>query len=545
METSLRETYQSVRLSRRANHRDQPNGCVINRFVRLPYLLVGILIVFSIGAMSSDCSAMQEPPHDYMADINAKARSVPEDERAWPLYREALVVLYRDMRELGDEFYIDKPGGEVWDQTVEFIEAHQKEIALIRQAATMPGLGFVVGHTIAEEDKGIWPDAYANDLDSPKSLMDLSLLNIRLPYLSGMRLMTKMLAADAHLGMKVDDSDRVLSDIQAMLGSAKHSRETPILICDLVSVASFAMSFQKLTEILQIHPALLDDEQMRFLLRELPSLTNGEESLLQARYEGERYMILDVIQRIYIEAEKLTPDGKRTFLDVLGYTDEKSSGDDPWPIWLDPDSAYSFANRQEMEDECNRLVDMAVEESEVVLWKRSDYTVSDEIGTLSSSSLWKTKYLPLCIMLPSFSRSYMTQERILMERDAILTAIALELYRREHEGLYPPNLKVLVPKYLPTIPLDRFNGKPMGYLVQDDGSVILYCVGVDLDDDGGRESDPKIKVENRVTEWLHPSKVAEYKEEDQQIDTPGAKRKLADGDFLLWESHGDTLDGPS
>lgn len=66
---------------------------------------------------------------------------------------------------------------------------------------------------------------------------------------------------------------------------------------------------------------------------------------------------------------------------------------------------------------------------------------------------------------------------------AIDIGIAVELYRREN-GKLPTSLKMLVPKYLASIPTDVFNGKQMTYKVEGDGFSI-YSVGKNQIDDGG------------------------------------------------------------
>lgn len=62
-------------------------------------------------------------------------------------------------------------------------------------------------------------------------------------------------------------------------------------------------------------------------------------------------------------------------------------------------------------------------------------------------------------------------------------AISLRLYRKEH-GCYPEDLSALVPTYLPSIPLDPFNGKPLRYRREQKGFRI-WSVGPDMKDGGG------------------------------------------------------------
>ncbi len=68
-------------------------------------------------------------------------------------------------------------------------------------------------------------------------------------------------------------------------------------------------------------------------------------------------------------------------------------------------------------------------------------------------------------------------------------AVALEIHRAE-EGRYPTAWSDIVPDLLPEAPTDpyRSDGGTITLTVPswDDGSVLLYCVGPDGRDDGGR-----------------------------------------------------------
>ena len=73
-----------------------------------------------------------------------------------------------------------------------------------------------------------------------------------------------------------------------------------------------------------------------------------------------------------------------------------------------------------------------------------------------------------------------------------ITAIALKRYQLKH-GSYPANLNLLVPEFLPAVPLDPTNGKPMRYHLSSDETFLLYSIGADGLDDGG---DPNVANPN-------------------------------------------------
>lgn len=88
-------------------------------------------------------------------------------------------------------------------------------------------------------------------------------------------------------------------------------------------------------------------------------------------------------------------------------------------------------------------------------------------------------------LLRGTSASLTALVHAIMARDATLAVIAIERYRREHDGALPPSLQVLVPAYLPSPPFDWYADAPMRYLPSDD-QYLVYSVGPDRVDDGGK-----------------------------------------------------------
>lgn len=83
--------------------------------------------------------------------------------------------------------------------------------------------------------------------------------------------------------------------------------------------------------------------------------------------------------------------------------------------------------------------------------------------------------------------------------EATACLLALKAYERD-KGRLPNSLRELVPDYLPYLPLDPFDGKPLRY---SKVKKLIYCVGKDLVDSGGgvekdswtKWKDPTVKIE--------------------------------------------------
>lgn len=92
--------------------------------------------------------------------------------------------------------------------------------------------------------------------------------------------------------------------------------------------------------------------------------------------------------------------------------------------------------------------------------------------------------------LPSLEREASTCARTQTSVDLARVACALERFRLAHGG-FPESLNALVPTYLPEIPHDIVNGQPLRYRRTEDGNFLLYSVGWNGTDDGGKPEPAK------------------------------------------------------
>ena len=74
-------------------------------------------------------------------------------------------------------------------------------------------------------------------------------------------------------------------------------------------------------------------------------------------------------------------------------------------------------------------------------------------------------------------------------RSAVACIVAILEFRNDESRL-PKRLDELVPRFLNTAPIDVYSGRPFVYRVNKDGNgFVLYSVGGDQDDDGGKHTD--------------------------------------------------------
>ena len=107
-------------------------------------------------------------------------------------------------------------------------------------------------------------------------------------------------------------------------------------------------------------------------------------------------------------------------------------------------------------------------------------------GRIRQLPLW---HVMIKIMTPAVTRIVELDLRARAHLDLATTALAIERYRLA-TGKVPGQLEDLAPQYLQQVPVDPFDGKPIRYEPGSPG-YLLYSVGEDGRDDGGRERNDK------------------------------------------------------
>jgi len=115
---------------------------------------------------------------------------------------------------------------------------------------------------------------------------------------------------------------------------------------------------------------------------------------------------------------------------------------------------------------------------------------------------WKMYYLFFALVAPIFEDAESKFAQIGTHTNHCRLACALERFRLAR-GDYPDRLEDLVPKFLPSLPVEIVNGEPYHYRRLANGRFVLYSVGTDLKDDGG-EIDPNAKKQKDWV-WRYPA----------------------------------------
>ena len=115
----------------------------------------------------------------------------------------------------------------------------------------------------------------------------------------------------------------------------------------------------------------------------------------------------------------------------------------------------------------------------------------------------------VALLLPALDACLIAHARTQLMGQMDQTALALAAFRADH-GEYPESLHALVPKYLAKVPDDTFvqEGSPPIHYRRDGKAFVLWSVGINGADDGGRGYDDDPPDDDWVVRPIPPQKKA-------------------------------------
>jgi hypothetical protein len=442
--------------------------------------------------------------HNYAGEFNATIATVAESDRAWDLIRR-LGPITPEEQPLGKLWAEVWPEDEAWPTYAAYVASRAPQIQMIRDASRRKVLGFYISRNEIqlEGDQVFSPQVLPANEDNPLVLAWL------MPYAGKLRACTRLLMADARVAASEGGSARATEDLLAILRLAPMANQPAINIGELVSVAMMAAASNTLFDLVERYPTLFDDAQLAQLASAFAGYGGG--GRLQPHFGYDLHIVEDLVQRCYTDDGR----GDGHFCGVgLRHMDEMADPPNQFgaaPYILGPLNMHRFASRQEVLDEARRIVAAHEAFAAQELWERDE-----DLGTIMAERINATRsasMMLLGILLGHPMTTYANcMETATLQRDSTVALLAMERFRLRH-GSWPASLDALSPEFLSKPPVDRFDGKPLKYVLTDSGP-ILYSVGTDRKDDGGRPPP-------------HPY-------DAMKVLSPGDQSAAADGDWVLW-----------
>jgi hypothetical protein len=489
-----------------------------------------ICLALALIAVAAPVLAQSEASPDYVSLFAARTAEVPERERAYPLYAEAHQMLMSPGEQLL-ELQHAKPGDPEWTDACELLDECTELIKLTRRIAAKPDLGYRLTHPGDE----LWNSPLSPDdpLNIPR--FKGALMGMMLPHLGTIRAICRLERLQARRYMHTGDAAGAVECIARIRTLSDHAAEQTVAISRLVAISLEAQALTAAEELLANRDAL-DDQTLARLKAIVASVrfTRFEISWLA----DEELMARDFFERIYAR----DPDGLITqqgmsILDAMSEVaadvaddarehanseppDERQPAEDL--VWLM--FRAKFSTRHETLSDWDSFIGATTADAKLAPWTWDHYPGDAEQQRIDAAFKAQDRYSVALLIFPDISRLARSADQLRLYRDATLTTIALEQYRRAYAD-WPETLDQLVPDFLDAIPPDRADGKPLRYRRTDGGGATLYSLGPDRDDDGGVPT-----AEGQEWRYFWPAELdAARNGEPEAPDIP-------DGDFVHWQS---------
>jgi hypothetical protein len=510
----------TARLMRRARLRGRPRLWRWSRAAAAAFGLAAGLTGALVGIQVVRF-AMAEPAitHNYLADLNAPSLAIPESERAWPLYHRAALAAPPTNHALDLAWGPATPTDPWWPDLIERVRQSQTRLSLIHEAAQRPHFGLVLSDV---QDREVWAKRGVELPERPSApFPELRGLDLGPSFV--VRSCASSLSHEACVAASSGDAGTVLRDLSDMVAIAEHFRQAHNYQGQASALAVYSMTLDTAGTVLQTWPRALSDEDWTAAAHILAHLAGG--GPVRLNFDDERPFVLDLAQRLYTSRGAITPAGFEFLTSWSGqHTIHLASTIQKAGHALE--AARRMPSRDEFVGEYERAIAAASEEAARPLFQRAGRSSRDPI--FETPRAWTVTFWSTAISAAWFPAQLrainVTAEQVTQRRDAVVAAIALELYRRRHAAL-PASLSELTPALLPAVPVDRYDGKPLKYLVRD-GTPVLYSVGTNRVDDGGRP--PRgTAYAWRYMDWVSPERLA------VRLQSPGVSAGY-DGDWILW-----------
>ena len=423
------------------------------RLNRLALALGAVILLACMTFWNLDLAVRQE-----MAAMRVEAGAValsisppriPDSQNAALLYIQALEIL--DAQAEPEEMAWDKAVTN-WlnphpidgtfkpddQEMLAFMARQASVIELIRKAAELPGCNFGTEYNPPSRD-------------------------VRLPPLHKVRRLGQLLCLSSRVAAHQGRMTEAMNDLNAVLALAKHCTSDPSTIASIVSFGSEEQAFETFQYVLGQGAPTAESLNAIHLDPTLSFNAALHRSMRLETAFGISMFTMPHPSALFA----VTSMGLPWYIEVLDY----ASG--PYRVFLlDCDMAAYLRWMHRSEQLSAQPYHESLQE-----WQKTPWSERREVGGLLTS-----------YFAPAFSRAAEMAAKADAWHRLLGVAVAMWRYRLA-EGAFPGDLGQLVPRYMLTVPVDPFTGKALSIIQTDDGQTVIYSVGPDLVDDGGKPDD--------------------------------------------------------
>lgn len=301
------------------------------------------------------------------------------------------------------------------------------------------------------------------------------LFTLKLPHYQAAQSLAKALALRARAAVAAGESAEAARSILAIHRLAAASEQEPLLIGFLVGNSLEMQALECLW--LGLRERMFAAEDLKQLQDAFATNPTTANALLAMR--GELAAGLNAMEFLQLAAsgQRTMDEDLRKNLAIDGLAVGRYLGR------LLPGGLFDHWKSTMVEAEMRHLIQPLKKGGLRELQSRGD-AMSAEIKQ-NANVLLHPDYLFARLILPAVGT--VSSHALLLDarRQQVLAALALERFFGKHAH-YPAALAELTPEFLPAVPADPCDGKPMRYRLTPAGRYLLWSVGFDGKDDNGR-----------------------------------------------------------
>ena len=291
---------------------------------------------------------------------------------------------------------------------------------------------------------------------------------------------SQLLSLHAILALNAHRPDLALDDIGASLKLIGGVSRNPSLVSGLVVAGAITSDYAVIDEGLSFHA--WNDAQLATLQNELGKLDFLSTCQLAMRGQALGWVVPTM--------DFMKADGASWAKQPGTMFENQQDNDRFVAMWRRFPGSWLDINKSRMVDFIFEEVTCVDPKARLVFPKRADdlerqvvagKTLRKALTPWNAFFSVSTGVFPPLIPRISQAQVWCDQARI---------ACALERHHLAH-GVYPDSLDVLVPACIAALPRDIMNGEPYHYRLQSNGEYLLYSVGWNQVDDGGKIFHPK------------------------------------------------------
>jgi len=300
-----------------------------------------------------------------------------------------------------------------------------------------------------------------------------------LPMVNHQRTIARLLALEANVRAHRGDAHGAAQSVQALFAATRAQEAEPLLMSQLVRVAIDGMAVDQTQRL--ISSVNLADDDLVMLQNELRSIRfqAGQTRALI----GERAMGIEIFRNPSKHGSNVR---FRIFI-----------GDTDLAFYLQTTRRWIAASREPFP----AALDAAQK-------------IKREFQSETQSPINQAHFALTAQLLPAFSASMQATARGDAGNLAMDAAIAVQRFRKAN-GKLPQSLDELVPDYLPSVPLDPFDGQPLRYVIDEAGAFRVYSLGRNRTDEGGVLDDVRLDEVFSIKQPQRNAKTTDTPEPDR------------------------------